>query len=99
MFQRTSSQPITITPGKRTRDLLDLFREDPPAIRFTDGGMLVGADLASAPAMRRRSSTWRMIALSWDGVDITKESQGPEQNSRHDPACNNRAAQGRRQSL
>jgi hypothetical protein len=48
-FRRRTGALVTITRGKRTRDILDLFREDPPAIRFTDGDMLIGADLASAP--------------------------------------------------
>ena len=78
-FQRTSSQLVTITRGKRTRDLLDLFREDPPAVRFTDGDMLVGADLASAPGDDAPLfDAAAMMPLPWEGVDITRESQGPE---------------------
>ncbi|WJI79425.1 MULTISPECIES: helicase-related protein [unclassified Mesorhizobium] len=30
-FRRRNGAPVTITRGKRTRDILDLFREDPPA--------------------------------------------------------------------
>ena len=79
VFQRTSPQLVTIARGKRIRDLLDLFHEDPPAIRFTDGDMLVGADLASAPGDQvPLFDIAGMIALPWEGVDITKESQGPE---------------------
>lgn len=78
-FQRTSPYFVTITRGKRTRDLLDLFREDPPAIRFTDGDMLVGADLASAPGDDvPLFDIASMIPISWEGVDIRQESQGPQ---------------------
>jgi hypothetical protein len=77
-FRRRTGALVTITRGKRTRDILDLFREDPPAIRFTDGDMLIGADLASAPGDDQPLfDVARMEALSWEGVDITQESQGP----------------------
>lgn len=77
-FRRRTDALVTITRGKRTRDILDLFREDPPTIRFTDGDMLIGADLASAPG--DDSPLFDMVkmqGLSWEGVDIRKESQGP----------------------
>ncbi|MGO4117695.1 DEAD/DEAH box helicase [Rhizobium ruizarguesonis] len=78
-FRRRTDALVTITRGKRTRDILDLFREDPPAIRFTDGDMLIGADLASAPGDDKPLfDITTMEAVSWDGVDIKQESQGPE---------------------
>jgi superfamily II DNA or RNA helicase len=78
MFRRRTGVLVTITRGKRTRDILDLFREDPPAIRFTDGDMLIGADLASAPGIDvPLFDVTKMQGLSWEGVDITQESQGP----------------------
>ena len=77
-FRRHTRALVTITRGKRTRDILDLFREDPPAIRFADGDMLIGADLASAPGDDKPLfDVATMKALSWEGVDITQESQGP----------------------
>lgn len=82
LFRRCTASLVTITRGKRIRDILDLFREDPPAIRFTDGDMLVGADLASAPGDDRPFFDVALIqGLSWEGVDITKESQGPSRQS------------------
>jgi hypothetical protein len=78
-FTRTSRQVVTITRGRRTRDLLDLFREDPPAIRFVNGDMLLGADLAAAPGDDAPLfDIAAMTAVSWKGVDITQESQGPQ---------------------
>lgn len=77
-FRKVTAGDITIARGKRTRDLLDLFREDPPAIRFSDGGMLVGADLATSPGDDTPLfDLANMLATDWKGVDITKESQGP----------------------
>lgn len=77
-FLRRTDALVSITRGKRTRDILDLFREDPPAIRFTDGDMLIGADLASAPGDDKPLfDVTTMEALSWEGVDIRQESQGP----------------------
>lgn len=81
-FRRRTDALVTITRGKRTRDILDLFREDPPAIRFTDGDMLIGADLASAPGDDKPLfDATKIEALSWDEVDITQESQGPLRHS------------------
>lgn len=77
-FRRRTGALVTITRRKRTRDILDLFREDPPAIRFTDGDMLIGADLASVPGDDKPLfDAAKMEALSWEGIDITQESQGP----------------------
>ncbi|MBB4508076.1 DEAD/DEAH box helicase [Rhizobium leguminosarum] len=82
VFRRTSAGAITIRRGKRMRDLIDLFHEDPPAIRFTDGDMLVGADLASAPGDNVPFfDVALMTPMAWEGVDITKESQGPTRQS------------------
>ena len=81
-FTRTSRQVVTITRGRRTRDLLDLFREDPPAIRFVNGDMLLGADLAAAPGDDAPLfDITKMIAISWKGVNIRQESQGPSRRS------------------
>jgi len=81
-FTRTSRQVVTITRGKRTRDLLDLFREDPPAIRFVNGDMLLGADLAATPGDDAPLfDIAKMIAISWKGVNIRQESQGPSRRS------------------
>lgn len=77
-FRRRTGTVVTITRGKRKRDILELFREDPPAIRFTDGDMLIGADLAATPGDDQPLfDLAKMHGLSWDGVDITQESQGP----------------------
>lgn len=77
IFRRRTDALVTITRGKRTRDILDLFREDPPPIRFTDGDMLIGADLASAPGDDKPFfNLATMEALTWEGIDITQESQG-----------------------
>lgn len=77
-FRCRTGALVTITRGKRTRDILDLFREDPPTIRFTDGDMLIGSDLASAPGSDEPLFDMaKMQGLSWEGVDITQESQGP----------------------
>jgi superfamily II DNA or RNA helicase len=79
VFARLSDDLVTITRGKTSRDLLDLLREDPPAIRFSDGDMLIGADLAAAPDDGPLSfDLTHMLDSDWVGVDITHESQGPD---------------------
>lgn len=79
-FRQIGDPPALISRGSKERALCELFVEDPPAIRFTDGDMLIGADLAAAPddAEAPRFDLDKMLPLNWKGIDITKESQGPE---------------------
>ena len=77
IIRKSSGPEILITRGKRTRQLDELFREEPPAIRFTDGDMLTGADLAAVHGDESPLFDMsKMIVHDWTGVDITKKSQG-----------------------
>ncbi len=78
VFTRVAGQEIIVRRARRDRFLIDVFQEDPPAVRFSDGSVLFGADLAAPPpddgAFFDPAS---LVALDWAGVDIRKESQGP----------------------
>ena len=78
VFTRISGQEIIVRRARRERLLVDVFREDPPAVRFSDGSVLVGADLAAPPPDDGAFfDPATLFALDWAGVDIRKESQGP----------------------
>lgn len=70
----------TIHIGKRSWPLVDKFKEDPPHIYFADGDMLVDCELFELPRDEEREpfDPAKIEAADWKGVDIRKESQGPE---------------------
>lgn len=77
-FTQQGAPLVRLRRGERERSLVEVFREDPPTIRFTDGSALMGADLAEAPGDDVPFFDLAdMQALDWKGIDITKESQGP----------------------
>lgn len=77
-FTQRGAPLVRLRRGERERSIVDVFREDPPTIRFTDGSALMGADLAEAPGDDVPFFDLNdMRALDWKGIDITKESQGP----------------------
>jgi superfamily II DNA or RNA helicase len=78
-FSQRGTPTVRMRRGERVRPLVDVFKEDPPTIRFTDGSVLMGADLAEAPGDDvPYFDLAAMDGLDWKGVDITKESQGPD---------------------
>lgn len=77
-FTQRGGPTARMRKGERDRPLVDVFREDPPTVRFTDGSALIGADLAEAPGDDLPYfDLSAMDCLDWKDVDITKESQGP----------------------
>jgi hypothetical protein len=77
-FTQQGAPLVRLRRGERERSLVEVFREDPPTIRFTDGSALMGADLAEAPGDDVPFFDLAdMQGLDWKGIDITKESQGP----------------------
>lgn len=70
----------TIRRGK-THDLCEFFTEFPPTIWFADGSRLDGnmhTELRRAAPLFSRE---RLEALSWDGINIRKESQREERHA------------------
>jgi superfamily II DNA or RNA helicase len=79
-YSQISGPTVQIRTGKKTRTLLEYFREDPPHIYFADGDMLLDNDLFVLPRDGERPAfdLNRIQVLPWKGVDITKESQRDE---------------------
>jgi superfamily II DNA or RNA helicase len=79
-YSQISGPTVQIRTGKKTKTLLEYFREDPPHIYFADGDMLLDNDLFVLPRDGERPAfdLNRIQVLRWEGVDITKESQRDE---------------------
>jgi superfamily II DNA or RNA helicase len=78
VFVRTGTAPTLVRRGKRDRDILEVFQEDHPIFRLAEGATLIGADLAEAlPDLEGMFDHNLIVAIDWKGVDIKKESQGP----------------------
>jgi hypothetical protein len=65
------------------RPLVELFNEDPPIIHFANGDFLVFNELFELPRAAERVSfdAGKATAWLWKGVDLKKESQGPEKDA------------------
>lgn len=64
----------------RSGALADWFNDDPPIIHFANGDFLVFNELFELPreADRKSFDSRKINAWTWDGVNLRKESQGPE---------------------
>jgi len=80
--QADSASAFAVVRGAR-RPLIELFNEDPPIIHFANGDFLVFNELFELPKAAERASfdLKNVTAWRWDGVDLRKESQGPEKNA------------------
>jgi hypothetical protein len=60
-----------------------MFNEDPPIIHFVNGDFLVFNELFELPRGPDRVSfdPQSVAVWDWNGVDLTKESQGPEKDA------------------
>jgi superfamily II DNA or RNA helicase len=76
-FQGT---PIRVRIGSKSKTLSEWFAEDPPHIHFASGNFLVFNELFELPkdADRQPFSVDKISTWDWSGVDLSKESQGPE---------------------
>lgn len=62
---------------KKSKSLLDFFRENPPEIKFVDQSSLQGNLYVTLENKENfKFPVEQMVAWKWDGVDIKKESQG-----------------------
>lgn len=79
-YLQPDRREVLVHMGKKTRLLADRFKEDPPHIYFADGDMLVDRELFMLPRDEEREpfDLAKIEVVAWTGVDITKESQGPE---------------------
>lgn len=71
---------VLIHQGRRSHTLIERFKEDPPHIYFADGDMLVDCELFELPHDEAREpfDPAKIEPIAWRGVDITRESQGPD---------------------
>jgi len=56
--------------------LLEYFNQFPPIIWFADGSALQGNEYVQLKQIIQPYPTERLIAWNWNGVDLSKESQG-----------------------
>lgn len=79
-FRQVNGPPAFGHVRRVRRSLVDLFNEDPPIIHFVTGDFLVFNELFELPKGEQRASydQNRIIAFNWKGVDLRKETQGPE---------------------
>lgn len=65
------------------RSLVEWFNEDPPIIHFANGDFLVFNELFELPRGPERVSfdAAKISAWDWKGVNLKKESQGPEKDT------------------
>jgi superfamily II DNA or RNA helicase len=82
-YQQTQGAPIRVRIGSKTKLLSEWFADDPPHVHFASGDFLVFNELFELPkeADRRPFDLDKIVPWDWGGVDIRKESQGPERDS------------------
>ena len=81
---KLSECEATISYGSKTVELEKYLYENTPTIYFADGSSLCGTEyieLTSPPAIYDSN---RIIQWNWDGVDLSKESQGKAPNLKTD---------------
>jgi superfamily II DNA/RNA helicase len=64
--------------GATAQDVADFFYYCPPVIWFADGSSLEGNQYAELRSPYPRYDAAKIQAWDWAGVDLRKESQGPE---------------------
>ncbi len=79
-YAQSAGAEAKVLRTRKEQTLLDVFKEDPPHVYFADGDMLVDAELF---VLRREEQLApydvnKIQALDWTGVDIRRESQGPD---------------------
>lgn len=78
-YRPTGAAVVDVMISRRTRSLAELFRESPPAIHFSNGSFMLNDALFELPAEHRPPyDRDRIEVLDWTGIDLKKESQGPE---------------------
>jgi superfamily II DNA or RNA helicase len=79
-FRQVGGPPAFGHVRSGRRSLTDLFDEDPPIIHFANGDFLVFNELFELPKGGQRISLnpAQIAVLNWKGVDLRKESQGPQ---------------------
>lgn len=79
-FRQVKGLAAFATVRGNRRSLAEWFNDDPPIIHFANGDFLVFNELFELPrdADRRAFDPGKIAAWTWEGVNLRKESQGPE---------------------
>jgi hypothetical protein len=79
-FVLRSEERTQIKRGERAQpeDIADFFYGNPPMIWFADGSALEGNQYVELKNIQPPYNVAKIQAWDWTGVDIRKESQGPE---------------------
>ena len=87
LYAQLGGADVMVHRGRRSSRLIDIFKEDPPHIYFSDGDMLVDCDLAVLPRDEELPpfDPNKIEAVQWQGVDIRKEAQGPQKDADFHP--------------
>jgi superfamily II DNA or RNA helicase len=79
-FVVRGDRTVQVRRGVRAEasDAAEFFYENPPMIWFSDGSALEGNDFIPLKSAHPPYETAKIQAWDWSGIDIRKESQGPE---------------------
>ncbi len=82
-YTQVAGKDVLVNIRKKTKTLIDVFKEDPPHIYFADGDMLVDSELFMLPRDGERAAydLNKIETLDWSKTDIQKESQGPSKDA------------------
>ncbi|MEJ1239590.1 DEAD/DEAH box helicase family protein [Chryseolinea sp. T2] len=71
-----SSTSINVVQGKSQLSIEEFFKENPPVFWFVDGSFLHGNSHVRVGHQSLAYPKEDIVARSWSGIDISKESQG-----------------------
>lgn len=74
-YSLIDGNPITVIQKKETKDIIDLFFEYPPIVWFQDNSKMYNDLFFLFNYKSPIFDIEKIIPYSWDGIDITKESQ------------------------
>ena len=77
-FVARGNSTAQVGRGAMARDAADFFYHCPPVIWFTDGSSLEGNQYAELRSPYPHYDAAKIQVWDWAGVDLRKESQGPE---------------------
>lgn len=83
LYTQLDGPAVVVHRGRRSHSLVDVFKEDPPHVYFSDGDMLVDCDLFVLPRDEALPpfDLAKIEAVVWHGIDIRKESQGAQKHA------------------
>ncbi|QOQ80734.1 hypothetical protein INP81_15295 [Comamonas thiooxydans] len=77
-FVHISGPKLNIQIGAKPKLLSDYFTKNPPTVWFADGSSLEGCLHTQLPMVVHPYPVESLQVVDWTGVDLKKESQGPD---------------------